>query len=128
MGHPSYPPEGFRTLDPTKFVLEQIRMDRREEDKKYGEQSHPDGTGVAEHANMARLAIEAMDDTIARNPDDVTWAGLMTEEYWISMTKEHPEDLRVALIDLCVTAVAWIEDLDRRKNARVSKPKALQDG
>jgi len=98
---------------PTSRVLVEIAAERSRQDVKWGEQSHPDGTGNDGDAATAerqrnRCAI-AFADGVG------TWRHIIREEIAEAFAESDPARLRAELIQVAAVAVAWVEAIDRRK-------------
>lgn len=123
--------DAFHELPPAALDVlhERIRQDR-----KWGEQNHPDGTGLTArpladlahrkaafgwssvHAMTApALAAAATENTnVAFAQDQGTWADILLEEVFEALAAADPAKLRHELIQVAAVAQAWVEDIDRR--------------
>lgn len=127
-------PEGVeRTLvEEHDHVLDEVRGERANQDRKWGLQNHPDGTGNAmfllhgvelaePHAGavtMGTLAYTARQVTDrALDNDTVTYADILLEEVGEAFAESSPRRLRAELVQVAAVAVAWIEAIDRRESA-----------
>jgi hypothetical protein len=113
--------------DSTADVLAEIADERERQDAKWGEQSHPDGTGHKKFAAMrdaARAACEraAAHGSVTEN-GYVTWRHILREEFYEALAETDPKALRAELIQVAAVATAWVEAIDRR-----SSRLALTDG
>lgn len=93
-------------------VLMDIATERLAQDAKWGQQNHPDGTGLTGStfaANTAR-AICDMEHRAGRG----TWNHIATEEFCEALAETDPAKLRVELVQSAAVLVAWIEAIDRR--------------
>ena len=94
-------------------VLDEVMAERIRQDAKWGEQNHPDGTGVSEFqremAAWAKTAYES-DSTNGR----ITWYSVLLEEFYEAAAESDPSRLREELIQCAAVCVAWIESIDRR--------------
>jgi hypothetical protein len=95
----------------TESALCDVAWERKSQDEKWGEQNHPNGTGVP---SMIAAAINArlVTDAHARR-GKVTWADILREEFAEALAEEDPQRLRAELVQVAAVAVAWIESLDR---------------
>lgn len=93
-------------------VLLELEAERLRQDRKWGEQNHPDGTdavyvpycGVQRSQTEARFAAGIG-----------TWRDILAEEYAEVCAETNPERLREELIQVAAVAVAWVEAIDRRR-------------
>ena len=103
-----------RLTDPNGPLAE-VGNEREMQNDKWGEQNHPDGTGL-EHdrlmADSSRRACKA-----AANDGTVTWRHILVEEFYEAMAEADPSNLRTELIQIAAVAVAWVEAIDRRRTA-----------
>lgn len=95
-------------------VLPEIAAERERQDEKWGEQNHPDGTGpgFAIDAKRARHRCN-----LAAALGLVSYRDILNEEVFEAFAESDPDKLRVELIQVAAVAVAWIEKLDRERNA-----------
>ena len=108
-------------------ILVEISEERDRQDAKWGEQNHPDGTGInwvdtitpafgwkedaAEHA--ATLAKKGTDR--AANLGRLTFMHILLEEVAEALAETDPKLLRAELIQVAAVATQWVEAIDRRK-------------
>lgn len=97
----------------TVGVLKEVENERYRQDGKWGEQSHPDGTGLLVYKVLAQEARASCDRNFGRG--EGTWADILTEEFYEAMQEQHPARLREELIQVAAVATAWVEALDRRE-------------
>ena len=92
-------------------VLFDVRVERLRQNKKWGEQNHPDGTGElwGHRASVARSACQQ-----AHEGGYNTWLHILREEVMEAFACADPQDLRKELIQVAAVAVAWVEAIDRR--------------
>ena len=100
-------------IDPiqTQLVIVEVYEERKQQDKKWGQQNHHDGTGRlgdAEKAFDARLRCQQ------NIPDNDNWRDILDEEVREAFAETQPEHLRQELIQVAAVAVAWSEAIDRR--------------
>lgn len=93
-------------------ILADITEERNAQDKKWGEQNHPDGTGHFNDGQIAELAIASAD--AAAEAGTLTWKHILREEYAEAMAERDPVRLREELVQVAAVAAAWIEAIDRR--------------
>lgn len=97
----------------TKGVLNEVHKERREQDKRWGEQNHQDGTG-------GKWAYEKSEDVKAlcdqsRIDGQLSWSDILNEELCEAFAEDDQDKLRAELIQVAAVAVAWIECIDRRR-------------
>jgi uncharacterized hydantoinase/oxoprolinase family protein len=97
---------------PRDLILLELEAERLRQDRKWGEQNHPDGTGgdVSEAlACMARIVCEE------RHGAGVgTWRDILAEEFHEAVAETDHVRLREELLQVAAVAVAWVEAIDRR--------------
>lgn len=96
-------------------VLGEVAEERRSQDEKWGEQSHPNGTGGARYERQAIHFREECDRRHAEG--EGTWADILTEEFFEALAEADVEKLRVELIHVAAVATAWVECIDRNADA-----------
>lgn len=96
-------------------LLAEVQAERARQDIVWGEQNHPDGTGVAayegadQRARIARASCQA-----AAAQQHVTWRHILTEEVAEAFAEDDPAKLREELIQIAAVAVQWAQAIDRR--------------
>lgn len=106
-------------------VAEEVIGERLRQDQRWGEQNHPDGTGVdwaaeivpafpsgpvaAQTAKIARLDCQR-----AAQRGKCTWLKILREEVAEAFAETDPVKLRTELIQVAAVAQAWAEAIDRR--------------
>lgn len=102
-------------------ILADVNFERLQQDAKWGEQNHPDGTGprvqitqnaAAPAGVLAGLAREECQRAAADGT--VTWMHILREEVAEALAADHPGLLRMELVQVAAVCVAWIEAIDRR--------------
>lgn len=82
------------------------------QDIRWGEQNHPDGTGLTEDdTRVAR--VKALNDHYVAE-DSLTWRDILLEEVYEVFAETDPARLREELVQVAAVAVAWVEAIDRR--------------
>lgn len=98
----------------TDRVLSEVLAERIRQDDRWGEQNHPDGTGVApEQTKLADNAKAMCQQAFAEGRGD--WAHILFEEVREALAEFDPAKLRAELIQVAAVAVAWAEAIDRRE-------------
>lgn len=105
-----YDIEGFTLAELP--VFRDIVEERAAQDAKWGEQNHPDGTGLWGDLDKAEAARNACEDAFRENR--VTWRDILCEEFNEALAESEPEKLREELIQVAAVAAAWVEAIDRR--------------
>lgn len=108
----------------TLNVLREVEAERVQQDRKWGQQDHPDvrprvgldtryGYGI--HANhwKAENDLRARDKSLA-------WDGILLEEVYEALAEEDPDQLRAELVQVAAVATAWVECIDRRAKAEMT--------
>lgn len=102
------------TLGPDAPILAEIQAERERQDDRWGEQNHPDGTGMhflKGGADNARRECQAAFDA-GRG----TWRHVLYEEVYEALAEKEPAALRAELVQVAAVAAAWIAAIDRRAN------------
>lgn len=102
-------PHLFTTPGVAQFARA-VDAERQAQLAKWGEQRHPDGTGIGEAAEMAEAyrGLNAM----AREP---MWQPILLEEVYEALAESDPAALRAELVQVAAVCAAWISDLDQRE-------------
>lgn len=78
----------------------------------WGEQNHPDGTGLS--GDTRRSAnFKALMKVLASS-DQMTWRDILYEEMLEVCDATDPQELKTELIQVAAVAVSWVEAIDRR--------------
>ncbi|MFJ4925338.1 hypothetical protein [Streptomyces sp. NPDC088736] len=97
----------------TDRVLQEVLVERVRQDETWGEQNHPDGTGVtAEQQKLADNARAMCQQAFAEGRGD--WAHVLFEEVREALAESDPAKLRAELIQVAAVACVWVESIDRR--------------
>src|SRR4051812_38930349 len=103
-------------------VLEDVLEERERQDKKWGEQNHPDGTGATAFMALTDSASSAEDAKALckRMAADghVTYAHILYEEVAEALEEEDEDRLEVELIQVAAVCVQWVETIRRRRAKR----------
>jgi hypothetical protein len=99
-------------------VLDEIMAERARQDKKWGEQNHPDGTSHKHYCE--RLLRARKSKRLATGNGSVSFAHILAEEFFEVMTEPDPTWLRVELVQLAAVAVQWVQAIDRRGNKQTA--------
>lgn len=100
------------TTPGVKDFAEAVDAERQRQWKKWGDQQHPDGTGLPGDVLRADNAREVCDAMAARG--ETTWRGILAEEVAEAFAETDPEKLLVELDQSAAVIAAWRYDLLRR--------------
>jgi len=101
-----------RTLGPDAAILAEVQNERERQDARWGEQNHPNGTGLNYQRALADEARTACDAAF-RNGHG-TWRHILEEEVAEAAAEKDPSALRAELIQVAAVAVNWVGAIDRR--------------
>jgi hypothetical protein len=96
----------------TTPVFAEVAIERTRQDDQWGEQNHPDGTGLPQYAAAAARA--RMDCERRARLGTLTWTEILREEVYEAFAESDPARLRAELLQVAAVAVAWAEAIDRR--------------
>lgn len=94
-------------------VTEEIQDELDRQDARWGEQNHPDGTGLAEDGRIAEKA-KALNDYFVET-DTLTWRDILWEEVAEAFAERDEDRLREELIQVAAVAGNWVKAIDRRR-------------
>lgn len=94
-------------------ILNEVYGERVNQDKKWGEQNHPDGTGCREYKDQAFLSRNACDENFKNG--NGTYKDIFLEEVYEALAEKDKSKLRKELIQVAAVSIAWIEKLDRER-------------
>ncbi len=105
---------------PTQVVLAEVEQERQTQERKWGEQNHPDGTG----REIDRVTAAACRATCQRAAaaGKVSWRHILAEQVYKAFGKPSPDMLRAELVQVAAVACAWVEAIDRRLAATPAVP------
>ncbi|WP_097930925.1 MULTISPECIES: hypothetical protein [unclassified Streptomyces] len=95
-----------------KDFAEEIDAERTRQLAKFGEQHHPDGTGLPVYEHAARRYRNQAD----RNAQSgvLAWRDVLLEEVYEALAEKDPAALRTELVQIAAVCAAWVHDLDSR--------------
>ncbi|WP_433622954.1 hypothetical protein [Nocardia sp. CA-120079] len=112
-------------------ISAEVLTERANQDARWGEQNHPDGTGPAwardefgglggkltatEYADLMRWYCAT-----AAAADRVTFRHILIEEIAEAFAEDDPIALRMELIQVAAVAQAWVAKLDRELRTGVA--------
>lgn len=138
MSEPKMPSRWHRFV-----VLDEISGERDKQDRKWGIQHHPDGTGdwriAGQSAKVLLAIIRSSNDSFTEKTADggkrrfvpvhstrmssvemreerLTWMAILLEEVLEAAVETDPQRLREELIQVAAVAVKWVEDIDQRES------------
>jgi hypothetical protein len=102
-------------------VLADIRAERDRQDKRWGQQSLPDGTGstswpvpISARGSRGQRDIAQARCRRAAKRGEVTWRHVLLEEVTEAFAESDRHKLRAELVQIAAVTAAWIEHIDRR--------------
>jgi predicted house-cleaning noncanonical NTP pyrophosphatase (MazG superfamily) len=106
--------ENDETAGSLDRVLADVADERAAQDRLWGVQEFPDGSGPA-YAPRAREAKEEC--AAAAQRGELTWRHILAEEFFEALAESDAASLRTELVQTAAVAVKWIQSLDRRAGA-----------
>lgn len=104
--------ESVVSVAPRAAILGEIAAERTAQDRRWGEQNHPDGTGGARIRGKAERARARCQQLAADGA--VTWRVILREEVYEAFAEHDPARLRAELVQVAAVAACWVEAIDRR--------------
>ena len=113
-------PEGKTKV--TLDVLAEVLAERMRQDKKWGEQNHPDihptiqgETGEDTCLNMGIPTARQQKAWVDKcGPENGAFADIILEELCEAVEESDPAKRRKELIQIAAVSVSWVEAMDRR--------------
>lgn len=98
---------------PVMGVLQEVYDERVHQDERFGEQDRSNGThaGFEEYATRARQLVDSF------APGTCPWFLILCEEFFEAGAETDTDALRKELIQVAAVAIAWVENIDRRRAA-----------
>jgi hypothetical protein len=106
--------EALMTQQTLRAVLSDIEDERARQDAKWGEQNHPDGTGMFPRADRRAADDARRECQMLAAGGMCTWRAILAEEVAEAFAETDPDKLRAELVQVATVAVQWVETLDRR--------------
>ena len=97
------------TLGP---IYEEIWLERRRQDTKWGEQDHENGTGK-KFERTRDWARDRCNSLFTAGTG--TWFDILLEEVYEAAAEEDSKQLKEELYQVAAVAVAWIESIERKQ-------------
>lgn len=94
-------------------VVSDIGLERVRQNKKWGEQHHPDGTSDSVEFRW-QADFDRQQCKEAHEKGEDTWQLILQEEVSEAFCEVDPVKLREELVQVAAVAAAWIEDIDSR--------------
>ncbi|WP_063795168.1 hypothetical protein [Streptomyces silaceus] len=107
-------PALFTTPGVRQFA-EEIDAERQRQIAKFGEQHHPDGTGLPIHQHAANRYRDAADRNAAAGV--LMWRDVLLEEVYEALAESDTSLLRAELVQVAAVCAAWAADIDSRTPA-----------
>ncbi len=99
----------------TADALSDTADERMAQVAKWGVQTRPDGTGP-QYIAMADAAKARTDERAADGT--VEWLDILREEVCEAAAESDHAALRTELVQVAAVALSWVEDIDRKREAR----------
>lgn len=94
-------------------ILAEVVAERKRQHKLWGQQTHKDGTSAKLGYEAEKAKNEYREEK--KKNGDPTWRAILNEEVCEAFAETQPRRLRSELVQVAAVAIAWIEDIDRRK-------------
>ena len=92
-------------------VLNDVVLERRAQDMKFGEQNLPDGTSAVRYRHIADLTRRICQCA----GEETTWRHVLLEEVYEALAEVREAALEAELIQVAAVAVAWVGAIRRRR-------------
>lgn len=100
-----------------RFV-DALDTERQAQLAKWGEQQHPDGTGLRDYVKKA-VTARADCQIDVRQPDGPRWSLILLEEVYEALAETDLTRLRAELVQVAAVAAAWVRDIDTRPHPMI---------
>lgn len=96
--------------------LSECENELHNQDRKWGQQDHPDL-----NENTTRDFYETLANIWKNTNDrrarigDLSWEGILLEETYEALAEEDPEKLAAELVQVAAVALQWVASIRRRK-------------
>lgn len=100
----------------TAAILSEVAAEMARQDARWGEQNHPDGTGLPGDAVAATVARTAADHAALQ--ERLTWRKILAEEVAEAFAETDPALLRAELVQVEAVCAQWRTAIDRRGVSR----------
>lgn len=103
-------------IPPTRFgageFIRDVLEERLRQQRVWGDQVHPDGTGSPSQRATAGFARLTCDNASARG--EVTWCQILTEEIAEAFAESDPVKLKQELIESAAVILNWVTAISLR--------------
>ncbi|WP_329583717.1 NUDIX hydrolase [Streptomyces sp. NBC_01361] len=89
-----------------------LDSERQRQLDKFGDQHHPNGTGLNYQRSLANEEREVCDAAFRNGRG--TWRHILAEEVAEAFAEKDPANLRAELVQVSAVCAAWIADIDSR--------------
>ncbi|MFD9630115.1 NUDIX hydrolase [Streptomyces violascens] len=96
--------------------MAEVDAERQRQLAKFGDQRHPDGTGLPIYRHSANRYRDHADRAAASGV--LAWRDVLLEEVHEALAESDPAALRAELVQCAAVIHAWIHDLDGREAQR----------
>ncbi|HEY0936018.1 MAG TPA: hypothetical protein VGD91_20035 [Trebonia sp.] len=110
------PDAAAHTAEQLGTTLADVAAERCRQERRWGPQNHPDGTGPTPQRTLLRDQTRTHVNT-AIDTGTRTWLKVLTEEVNEAACEDDPGLLRAELVQVAAVTVAWIEAIDRRSTS-----------
>ncbi|MGW7283979.1 NUDIX hydrolase [Streptomyces sp. NPDC054847] len=90
-----------------------VDTERQAQLAKFGDQHHPDGTGLPVYKHAANRYRDQTDRYAAVGA--LAWRDVLLEEVYEALAESDPTALRAELVQVAAVTQAWISDIDSRE-------------
>lgn len=94
-------------------LLELLDKEMDNQNFKWGEQNHPDGTGLMLYHVLADKTRKRCDEAVANGK--VTWRHILLEEVYEALAEDNPKTLSEELVQVAAVALQWVGAIQRRE-------------
>lgn len=107
-------------------ISAEVYEERIRQEKKFGVQDHPDGTGGEKFRELSDKKREANQKAFAEGRP--LWRHILTEEFFEVIAEDDEDRLREELVQLIAVGVQWVQAIDRRRGKHDPNVVALSRG
>jgi hypothetical protein len=94
-------------------VTDEIQDELDRQDARWGEQNHPDGTGLTGDRELSD-DVRRFTDWMA-STGNLTWRDILWEEVREAFAETDEDRLREELVQVAAVAANWVNAIDRRR-------------
>lgn len=92
--------------------LDEIASELDRQERKWGVQNHPDGTGLPIFKEKANSYKQDYEDAALEKR--ITWRHVLLEEVYEALAENDPKLIREELIQVAAVCIQWVLAIDRR--------------